>query len=107
MKRLSVVALAAVGLVLPVCAAQRSAAHGSFSAHSSPAFRGGLPQLRIPSKALPATQVAVLLVPLLVSSAALLVTSSHAPTTIMVLAAIADLIKRVMATEYRTSGPDG
>jgi hypothetical protein len=41
MKRLSVVALAAVGLVLPVCAAQRSAAHGSFSAHSSPAFRGG------------------------------------------------------------------
>jgi hypothetical protein len=40
MKRLSVVALAAVGFALPVCA-QRSAAHGGFSAHSSPAFRGG------------------------------------------------------------------
>jgi hypothetical protein len=40
MKRLSVVALAAVGFALPVCA-QRSAAHGSFSAHSATAFRGG------------------------------------------------------------------
>jgi hypothetical protein len=40
MKRLFVVALVAAGFVLPVCA-QRSAPHGSFSAHSAPAFRGG------------------------------------------------------------------
>jgi hypothetical protein len=40
MKRLSVVALAAIGFALPMCA-QRSGAHGSFSAHSMPAFHGG------------------------------------------------------------------
>jgi hypothetical protein len=43
MKRLFVVALVmlvAAGLVLPACA-QRAASHGSFSAHSAPAFRGG------------------------------------------------------------------
>jgi hypothetical protein len=43
MKRLFVVALVtlvAAGFVLPV-RAQRSASHGSFSAHAAPAFRGG------------------------------------------------------------------
>jgi hypothetical protein len=44
MKRLLVVALAAsvaVGFAPHVCAAQRSAAHGSISAHAAPAFHGG------------------------------------------------------------------
>jgi hypothetical protein len=43
MKRFLVVALAAliaIGFALPACA-QRSAAHGSLSAHAAPAFRGG------------------------------------------------------------------
>jgi hypothetical protein len=44
MKRLLVVALAAsvaAGFAPHVCAAQRSAAHGSISAHVAPAFHGG------------------------------------------------------------------
>jgi hypothetical protein len=40
MKRLSMVALAAIGFAIPMCA-QRSGAHGSFSAHSMSAFHGG------------------------------------------------------------------
>jgi hypothetical protein len=40
MKRLVTVAVAAVVFVPPLCA-QRAAAHGSFSSHSSSAFRGG------------------------------------------------------------------
>jgi hypothetical protein len=40
MKRLFAVALLALGFALPLCA-QRSASHGSFSAHAAPAFRGG------------------------------------------------------------------